>query len=235
MTDDHACDPDEPVTPQIDSDRTRVDPEPWVARGRLRDALAEAVASYASTDAAARSTAPAETAFGDQPATASGDRPAMGAPAEANGHATRLHPVATPSGDHLAQLQRLQADFENYRRRVRRDSEALALHAGEGVIESLLPVVDGMRRALEAAARHEEGQLVKGVELVAGQLSTVLASHGLDEVPAAPGMPFDPNVHEAVAAQESAAHTEGMICAVLEPGYLLHGRLLRPARVIVAT
>ena len=58
--------------------------------------------------------------------------------------------------------------------------------------------------------------------------------HGLDQVAAAPGLPFDPNVHEAVVAQKSAEYAEGMISAVLEPGYLLHGRLLRPARVIVA-
>ncbi|HMK92790.1 MAG TPA: nucleotide exchange factor GrpE, partial [Thermoleophilia bacterium] len=118
--------------------------------------------------------------------------------------------------------------------RVQRDSEALVLRAGEGVIESLLPVVDNMQRALEAAEKHEEGQLIKGVELVAGQLRSVLEGHGLDEVSAEPGVPFDPTVHEAVVAQTSADHPEGVIVAVLEPGYLLHGRLLRPARVIVA-
>ncbi len=76
------------------------------------------------------------------------------------------------------------------------------LRAGEGVLESLLPVLDNMARALESAERHEEGQLIKGVELVSGQLRAVLEAHGLDEVPAAPGLPFDPNVHEAVVAQE---------------------------------
>jgi len=62
----------------------------------------------------------------------------------------------------------------------------------------------------------------------------VLEGHGLDEVPAEPGLPFDPTVHEAVVAQDSDEYPEGMITAVLAPGYLLHGRLLRPARVIVA-
>ena len=117
---------------------------------------------------------------------------------------------------------------------MQRDNEALVLRAGEGVIESLLPVVDNMQRALGSAERHEEGQLIKGVELVAGQLRAVLEGHGLDEVPAAPGLPFDPNVHEAVVAQDNEAFAEGLIITVLEPGYLLHGRLLRPARVIVA-
>jgi molecular chaperone GrpE len=117
---------------------------------------------------------------------------------------------------------------------VQRDNEALVLRAGEGVIESLLPVVDNMERALEAAERHEEGHVIKGVELVAGQLRGVLESHGLAEVPAEPGVPFDPNVHEAVVTQEHDDYPEGTIVAVLERGFLLHGRLLRPSRVIVA-
>jgi len=135
---------------------------------------------------------------------------------------------------YLDHLQRLKAEFENYRKRVQRDNEALVLRAGEGVLESLLPVLDNMQRALESAERHEEGQLIKGVEIVSGQLRSVLESHGLDEVPAGPGVPFDPTVHEAVVAQDSDEYSEGLIIAVLAPGYLLHGRLLRPARVIVA-
>ena len=75
------------------------------------------------------------------------------------------------------------------------------MRAAEGVVESLLPVIDNMQRALEAAAKHEEGQLIAGVELVADQLHTVLSSHGLEELPAEPGMSFDPNVHEAVLTQ----------------------------------
>jgi len=136
--------------------------------------------------------------------------------------------------DYLKHLQRLQAEFDNYRRRVQRDNEALVLRAGEGVVEALLPVIDNMQRALEAAQRHEAEQLVEGVEIVAGQLRSVLESHGLTEVPAEPGAPFDPTVHEAVLAQPHADHVEGLIVAVLERGYLLHGRLLRPSKVIVA-
>ena len=187
--------------------------------------------------------------------------PPAPSPSEAGRHGERRRPVARPSprrgrrraeagpqaapttllararaerDQYLDHLQRLKAEFENYRKRVQRDNEALVLRAGEGVLESLLPVLDNMQRALESAERHEEGQLIKGVELVSGQLRAVLEGHGLDEVPAAPGLPFDPNVHEAVVAQESDEYPEGTIIAVLEPGYLLHGRLLRPARVIVA-
>lgn len=135
---------------------------------------------------------------------------------------------------YLDQLQRLKAEFDNYRKRLQREGEALRLRAAEGLVESLLPVVDNMERALEAAGKHEESKLVEGVELVSGQLRSVLASQGLEEVPAEPGVPFDPTVHEAVLAQESAEYPEGTIAAVLEKGYLLHGRLLRPVKVIVA-
>jgi molecular chaperone GrpE len=136
--------------------------------------------------------------------------------------------------DYLDHLRRLQAEFENYRKRVRRETDELRLRASEDVVESLLPVVDNMGRALEAAARHEEGQLIAGLQLVAGQLHDALAAHGLAEVPTAPGDPFDPTVHEAVMTQPSDDHDEGVVLQVLESGYLLHGRLLRPAKVVVA-
>jgi len=198
--------------PQTRGDRTMTSHEPLATRDKLRDALAEALASYASAEAAASDAAPLDAAPADE-----------------------LRAAIAARDQYLDHLQRLKAEFENYRKRVQRDNEALVLRAGEGVLESLLPVLDNMARALESAERHEEGQLIKGVELVSGQLRAVLESHGLDEVPAAPGLPFDPNVHEAVAAQKSADYPEGLISAVLESGYLLHGRLLRPARVIVAS
>ncbi|HOT22998.1 MAG TPA: nucleotide exchange factor GrpE [Thermoleophilia bacterium] len=136
--------------------------------------------------------------------------------------------------EYLDNLRRLQAEFDNYRKRVRRESEELRLRAAEDVVESLLPVMDNMARALEAAAHHEEGQLVGGLQLVAGQLNDVLAAYGLARVPTAVGDPFDPTVHEAVMTQSSDDHDEGVVLQVLEPGYLLHGRLLRPAKVVVA-
>lgn len=137
--------------------------------------------------------------------------------------------------EYLDHLRRLQAEFDNYRKRVQRDSEELRLRAAEVVVESLLPVIDNMARALDAAARHEEGQLIAGLELVAGQLHGTLEGHGLDEVEVDAGTLFDPNVHEAVLTQPSEEYDEGTVLQVLERGYLLHGRLLRPARVIVSS
>jgi molecular chaperone GrpE len=143
--------------------------------------------------------------------------------------------VCAERDSYVDHLQRLKAEFDNYRKRVQRDEEQLRLRAAEAVVESLLPVMDNMARALEAAARHEEGQLIAGLELVAGQLRATLEGHGLQEVAVEPGELFDPNIHEAIMAQPSEEHEEGTVTQVLERGYLLHGRLLRPAKVIVAS
>jgi molecular chaperone GrpE len=145
-----------------------------------------------------------------------------------------LATLAADCDAYLDHLRRLQAEFDNYRKRVQRDAEQHRLRAAEAVVESLLPVMDNMGRALDAAARHEEGQLIAGLELVAGQLHATLEGHGLDEVPVEPGTLFDPNLHEAVLTQASSDYDEGAVLQVLERGYLLHGRLLRPAKVIVA-
>jgi len=143
--------------------------------------------------------------------------------------------LAADCDAYLDHLRRLQAEFDNYRKRVQRDSEQHRLRAAEAVVESLLPVMDNMGRALDAAARHEEGQLIAGLELVAGQLRTTLEGHGLDEVPVEAGTLFDPNLHEAVLTQASSDYEEGTVLQLLERGYLLHGRLLRPAKVIVSS
>jgi molecular chaperone GrpE len=144
-----------------------------------------------------------------------------------------LAACAAERDQYLDHLQRLKAEFENFRKRVQRDTETLRLRAAEGVVESLLPVMDNMQRALDAAERHEAGQLIQGVELVASQFRSVLSSHGLEELVVEPGTPFDPNLHEAVLTQKSDEVDEGCVLRVLEHGYQLHGRLLRPAKVIV--
>jgi molecular chaperone GrpE len=136
---------------------------------------------------------------------------------------------------YLDHLRRLKAEFENYRKRMQRESDMLRKLAAEDVIAAMLPVIDNMYRACSAAERHDEGQVVEGVEKVTGQLVALLSSQGLQELPISPGDPFDPTVHEAVMMQPSADHDEGTIVSVLERGYLLHDKLLRPARVIVAS
>ena len=170
-----------------------------------------------AAEAAAEAAAPAETEAADAPA--------------ADGE---LAAVTRERDEYLDHLRRLKAEFDNYRKRVQRDNEELRLRAAETVVESLLPVMDNMSRALEAGDRHEEGQLVAGLDLVAGQLSGTLAGHGLEEIEVEPGTMFDPEYHEAIVAQPSEEYDEGTVTQVLERGYLLHGKLLRPAKVIVA-
>jgi len=184
-------------------------------------------AKAAETEAKKAAEAPDETE-----ATAATEEPA---PADGTAEFAELAAVVRERDEYLDHLRRLKAEFENYRKRVQRDHEELRLRAAETVVESLLPVMDNMSRALEAAERHEEGQLLAGLELVAGQLRGTLEGHGLEEIAVEPGVLFDPTVHEAIMVQPSPDHPEGTVVQVLERGYLLHGRLLRPAKVIVAS
>jgi molecular chaperone GrpE len=134
--------------------------------------------------------------------------------------------------EYLDSLRRLKAEFENYRKRAARDQESLVARAHERLVKELLPVLDDLARALEAAERHEEAQLEEGVRLVHRQLAAVLAKEGLSEIATAGA--FDPNVHEALLSQPSD-EPEGSVIEVIQKGYTLGDRVLRPARVVVAS
>jgi molecular chaperone GrpE len=159
---------------------------------------------------------------------------ALVADAAAQEIADELAGVTRERDEYLDHLRRLKAEWDNYRKRVQRDNEELRLRAAETVVESLLPVMDNLSRALEAGDRHEEGQLLAGLGLVADQLRGTLAGHGLEEIEVEPGTTFDPEYHEAIVAQPSDEFDEGTVMQIIERGYLLHGKLLRPAKVIVA-
>ena len=131
----------------------------------------------------------------------------------------------------LDTLQRVQAEFDNYRKRAARDQESLVARAAERLVKELLPVLDDLERALEAAEAHEEAKLEEGVALVARSLADVLHKEGLQEVPT--DGKFDPHVHEALLSAPSEAD-EGSLIEVLQKGYRLGDRVLRPARVVVA-
>ncbi|HET7857546.1 MAG TPA: nucleotide exchange factor GrpE [Gaiellaceae bacterium] len=128
-------------------------------------------------------------------------------------------------------LQRLKAEFDNYRKRAARDQESLVARAHERLVKELLPVVDDLERALQAAEQHEEAKLEEGVRLVHRALADALAREGLEEVDV--DGKFDPHVHEALLSQPSEAE-EGSVIEVLQKGYKLGDRVLRPARVVVA-
>src|SRR2546421_3334885 len=128
-------------------------------------------------------------------------------------------------------LQRVKADFDNARKRAARDQESRVARAGERLVKELLPVLDDLERALEAAESHEEGKLEDGVKLVHRQLEQLLEREGL--APVETDGKFDPHVHEALLTQPSVSE-EGSVIEVLQKGYRLGDRVLRPARVVVA-
>jgi molecular chaperone GrpE len=128
-------------------------------------------------------------------------------------------------------LKRVAAEFENYRKRAARDQQSLVARAHERLVKELLPVLDDLERALQAAAEHEEAQLEEGVKLVHRELQEALAKEGLSEIET--NGRFDPHVHEALLSQPSE-HEEGAILDVLQKGYRLGDLVLRPARVVVS-
>jgi len=150
---------------------------------------------------------------------------------ETSSEVVELEALRNENEELISTLQRLQADFENYRKRAQREQEALVARAGERIVKELLPVLDDLERALEAAEHHEEAKLEDGVKLVHRQLEQLLEKEGLAPVET-DGM-FDPHVHEALLTQPSQAE-EGSVIEVLQKGYRLGDRVLRPARVVVA-
>ena len=133
--------------------------------------------------------------------------------------------------EHLNDLKRVAAEFENYRKRVARDQESLVARAHERLVKELLPVLDDLERALAAAEEHEEAKLEEGVRLVQRELAAALQREGLAEIDT--DGQFDPHVHEALLSQPSDAE-EGSVIEVVQKGYTLGDRVVRPARVVVA-
>ncbi len=131
--------------------------------------------------------------------------------------------------EYLDALRRLKAEFENSRKRQEREKARILETAEERIIVELLPVLDNLDRALE-----HEGDIREGVRATRIQLANVLDGAGLLPV-ASDGQHFDPNVHEAVMSQPSEEHEEGTIVQTFERGYLLNGKPIRPAKVVVAT
>jgi molecular chaperone GrpE len=149
----------------------------------------------------------------------------------------RGEPVQEPAAEESAPAPdeaylRLAADFDNYRKRVAREQAELFQRANERLLHELLPVLDDLERALEAAAEHEEAKLEEGVRLVHRSLLGLVERHGLSEIDTDGA--FDPYVHEALLAQPGEGAEEGTVLQVLQKGYRLGDKVLRPARVIVA-
>ena len=145
----------------------------------------------------------------------------------------RLSQLQSERDEYLETLRRVQAEFENYRKRVIKEQTALVDRATEGLVEQLLPVLDSFELALknlDSAGSDDIESVRKGVELVYAELLGVLEKAGLSRIEAE-GKPFDPNVHEAVMQEDGDG--EPVVTDVLRTGYTLKGRVLRPAMVKV--
>ncbi|KUL34683.1 molecular chaperone GrpE [Streptomyces sp. NRRL F-4489] len=139
----------------------------------------------------------------------------------------QLDQVRTALGERTADLQRLQAEYQNYRRRVERDRVTVKEIAVANLLSELLPVLDDIGRA------REHGELVGGFKSVAESLETVVAKLGLTQF-GKEGEPFDPTIHEALMHSYAPDVTETTCVAILQPGYRIGERTIRPARVAVA-
>jgi molecular chaperone GrpE len=135
---------------------------------------------------------------------------------------------------YLDDLRRLQADFDNYRKRTLREQTARAAVASQALVARLLPVLDNFELAVSAAEQSRDfDRMLKGVEMVFGELREVLQGEGLVKIEAE-GKPFDPERHEAVVAVEQQDTEPGTVVDIVRAGYELRGKVLRPAMVKVA-
>lgn len=154
-----------------------------------------------------------------------------GGESESNGDASEQPSPAAP--DWKDMYARMRADFENFRKRTERDRDDLAKFAASGVLKDVLPTVDDLARALDGAKDKKDDPFVSGVQLVYDGLVKMLADHGatpLDSV----GEPFDANYHEALATLPSPDVPEGNVMTEVKRGWLLNGKLLRAAQVVVS-
>lgn len=131
---------------------------------------------------------------------------------------------------------RLMAEFQNFRKRAAKEKSDIHAFANERIVSDLLPVMDNFERALsadnEGEASEEHRNYVKGMELIFEQLKAALEKAGVKEIPAL-GETFDPSVHNAVMTEKSEEYDEGKISKVLQKGYMLNDRVVRPAMVAV--
>jgi molecular chaperone GrpE len=144
----------------------------------------------------------------------------------------RLAEAEATRDEYLDLLQRKQAELENLRKRALREQERLVAHAHERLVKELLPILDDLERALEAAKRHEEAALVDGVKLVQKSLRKALEKEGLAEIETDGA--FDPHVHEALLTRPGEGAEPGSVVEVVQRGYRVGDRVVRPAKVIVA-
>jgi molecular chaperone GrpE len=169
----------------------------------------------------------------DEGEAETGPRPAPEAPA-APDSSSELDEARAQANEYLADLQRVKAEYDNYRKRILREQTRAVEFAAEGLTHRLLEVLDEFELAL-VAAEHEEAsdRFVHGVEMVYAKLLEILKAEGLERIDAQ-GKPFDPELHEALLQGDGPEDGEPYVSDVLRTGYRLKGRVIRPAGVKVA-
>jgi molecular chaperone GrpE len=137
------------------------------------------------------------------------------------------------STENYEKYLRAMADLENFKKRAAKEKQDTIKYGNETLIKDLLPIVDGMDRALEYAEQSNDfASFKEGLQMLQGQLFRCLEKHGVEAVDAL-NQPFDPQLHEALMMVESADHEANHVVNQMEKGYILNGRLIRPAKVCV--
>jgi molecular chaperone GrpE len=155
-------------------------------------------------------------------------------PAEASSEDNALAELQRQAEDNHSRYLRAQADFDNFRRRTLKEKEELAQYASLKVISQLLPVLDNFERALQTGGEGaESGSFAKGVDMIYRQLNQVLEAEGLKQMEVI-GQQFDPELHQAIIQVASEDHDEGTVVEVIQPGYKLKDKVIRPAMVKVS-
>lgn len=132
-------------------------------------------------------------------------------------------------------MLRTQADFDNFRKRTSKEKADARKYRAQDLVTDMLEILDNFQRALAVETVSEDGQaLKKGMEMVLSKLENALKKEGVEEI-ASLHQPFDPNVHQAVMQEDSAEHEAGTVIQVLQAGYSLNGRVIRPAMVKVSS
>jgi molecular chaperone GrpE len=144
-----------------------------------------------------------------------------------------LAKISAELGDLRQTLMRRQADFDNYRKRIEKERTEDSRRATARLIEGLIPIIDGFEHALAAHREAEYESYRKGFELIYKQLVENVTRLGAERVDPL-GKSFDPHLHQAMDRTETVDHEDGTILQVFQPGYVFHGRVLRPAMVRVA-
>ena len=170
------------------------------------------------------------------PASSEEQQAAADPPAAGDGPAAtdELAKLLAEKQELMNTLVRRQADFENYRKRVEKERHHDRHRATESLIEHLLPVLDAFDRALSASSDPAYSDYHKGFELIRRQLWETLAKQGLVRIDAV-GQEFSPHYHHAIERVETTEHADGIVIGEMQPGYMFHERVLRPAMVRVAS